>query len=211
MQKPVPNARFVNVARLRVVYPERLIRSVSVCLVRELAVQSEYIIGQMKRKSLNVFAAALVFQKFLPRREQIVDGNNIMIDMTRPHFPLSLDSASILNRIKEGYLIWVSIVPHISKGARYTIGSRIENKFLDLLELSYIAYFTEKEKKAEKISDCILVLDTLKFLVSVAWEGKLISNKHCEDVALKLEEVGKIFGGLKIRNHSMQPISIHYS
>ncbi|MDP2704491.1 MAG: four helix bundle protein [bacterium] len=102
-----------------------------------------------------------------------------------------------MNRIKEGYLIWVNIVPHIAKGARYTIGSRIENKFLDLLEFAYVAYFTEKEKKAEKITDCILVLDTLKFLVSVAWEGKLISNKHCEDVSLKLEEAGKMFGGWK--------------
>ena len=94
-------------------------------------------------------------------------------------------------------MLWINIVPHIPKGARYTIGSRIENKFLDLLELSYIAYFTEKERKAEKIANCILVLDTLKFLISVAWEGKLISNKHCEDVALKLDEVGKMFGGWK--------------
>lgn len=83
------------------------------------------------------------------------------------------------------------------KGARYIIGSRIENKFLDLLELSFIAYFTEKEKKSEKITRCILVLDTLKFLISIAWEGKLISNKQCEDVALKLNEVGKMFGGWK--------------
>ena len=74
---------------------------------------------------------------------------------------------------------------------------RIENKFLDLLEFSYIAYFIEKEKKAEKISDCILILDTLKFLVSVSWEGKFISNKQYEGVALKLNEVGKMFGGWK--------------
>jgi len=108
---------------------------------------------------------------------------------------LSLDSASILTRIKEGYLIWVNIVPHIAKGARYTIGQRIENKFLDFLELSYIAYFTEKDRKLEKITECILILDTLKFLVSVAWEGKIISNKHYESVAIKLEEIGKMFGG----------------
>ena len=94
-------------------------------------------------------------------------------------------------------MIWVGILPHIAKGARYTIGFRIENKFLDLLELSYITYFTEKERKEEKVSECILVLDTLKFLVSVAWEGKLITNSHCQDVALKLEEVGKMFGGWK--------------
>ncbi len=78
-----------------------------------------------------------------------------------------------------------------------TNGARIENKFLDLLEFSYIAYFTEKDKKEEKISRCILVLDTLKFLVAVAWEGKLVANKQCEDVALKLEEAGKMFYGWK--------------
>lgn len=83
------------------------------------------------------------------------------------------------------------------KGARYTIGSRIENKFLDLLELSYLAYFAEKDKKATKISECILILDTLKFLISVSWEGKVISNKQCEDIAGKLDEIGKMLGGWK--------------
>lgn len=91
----------------------------------------------------------------------------------------------------------MNISPHIAKGARYTIGARIENKFLDLLELAYIAYFTEKEKKVEKIAGCILLTDILKFLVSVAWEGRFISNKQCEDVAMKLEEIGKMLGGWK--------------
>jgi hypothetical protein len=91
----------------------------------------------------------------------------------------------------------MNISPHIARGSRYTIGSRIENKFLDLLELSYIAYFTPKENKTEKVSECILLLDTLKFLISVAWEGKVISNKQCEEVARKLEEVGKMLGGWK--------------
>lgn len=111
--------------------------------------------------------------------------------------PTTLSHASILIRIKEGYLLWMNISPHIAKGSRYTIGSRIENKFLDLLELSYTAYFTEKIRKAEKISECILIADILKFLVSVAWEGKLISNKQCEDIAIKLEEIGRMLGGWK--------------
>lgn len=91
----------------------------------------------------------------------------------------------------------MNISQHIAKGARYTIGARIENKFLDLLELAYIAYFTEKDKKMGKISGCILATDVLKFLISTAWEGKLISDKQCEDVAVKLEEIGKMLGGWK--------------
>jgi len=91
----------------------------------------------------------------------------------------------------------MNVAPHIAKGARYTIGARIENKFLDLLELGYVAYFTKKENKAEKIAECIFLLDTLKFIVSVAWETKIISEKQFEEVALKLEEIGRMLGGWK--------------
>jgi hypothetical protein len=89
----------------------------------------------------------------------------------------------------------LSITPHIAKRARHTIGARIEHTFLDLLEQTYTAYFSSKEKKANKIGECIFTLDILKFLISIAWEGKLISHKQCEDIAVKLEEVGKMFGG----------------
>ena len=91
----------------------------------------------------------------------------------------------------------MNIVPHIPKGARYTMGERIENKFLDLLELSYTAYFTPKDKKMEKIAECVLVLDILKFLISITWEAKLISHKQYEEMAIKLDEVGKMLGGWK--------------
>lgn len=83
------------------------------------------------------------------------------------------------------------------KGARYTLGARIENKFLDLLERTYIAYFTARERKPERVSECMLTLDTLKFLISVAWEGKLVSSGQFKVVAEKLDETGKMFGGWK--------------
>ena len=89
----------------------------------------------------------------------------------------------------------MSIVPHIIKGARYTIGTRIENKFFDLLEVAYLAYFTDKYHKAQKIIECILIADTLKFFMYVAWGGKLISHKQYEDVSLSLDEIGKMLGG----------------
>lgn len=96
-----------------------------------------------------------------------------------------------MNRIKQGYLIWMNIVPHIPKTARYTLGARIENKFLDLLEIAYTAYFSSKEKKPEKISDCIFILDTLKFFITLAWEAKIISHKQYEEIAIKLDEIGR--------------------
>lgn len=91
----------------------------------------------------------------------------------------------------------MNISPHIQKGARYTIGARIENKLLDLSELVYIAYFSKKENKIEKIAECIFLLDTLKFIVSVAWDAKLLSDKQYEEIALKLQEIGRMLWGWK--------------
>lgn len=77
------------------------------------------------------------------------------------------------------------------------MGARIENKFLDLLELSYIAYFIQREEKSQKISECIFTLDILKFLLTIAWEGKFLSHKQYEELAVKLDEIGKMFWGWK--------------
>ncbi|MBU2595287.1 four helix bundle protein [Patescibacteria group bacterium] len=119
--------------------------------------------------------------------------------MPKPFYSLSLslENYSILKRIKEGYLLWLAIVPHMAKSSRYTIGSRIENRFLDLMEFSYDTYFTAINEKKEKISRCIKDLDKLKYLLSLAWEAKLISNKQYEAVALKLYEAGRMLGGWK--------------
>lgn len=91
----------------------------------------------------------------------------------------------------------MTTAPHMPKGSRYTMGARIENKFLDLLELSYTAYFIQRENKSQKISECIFILDILKFLLTIAWEGKFFSHKQYEELAVKMDEVGKMFWGWK--------------
>ncbi len=92
-------------------------------------------------------------------------------------------------------MLWVTIVPHLAKSSRFTIGTRIENKFLDLLEQTYIAYFSPIDGKIEKVNNCIQLLDLLKYILSVAWEGKDISSSQYEEVSTKLDETGRMFGG----------------
>lgn len=89
----------------------------------------------------------------------------------------------------------MTIVVHIPKHARYTLGAKIEELFLTLLEQTYAAYYSERDKRPSLLSDCTITLDTLKCLVSVAWEGKYISHAHYEQVALPLHEIGKMLGG----------------
>lgn len=75
------------------------------------------------------------------------------------------------------------------------MGSRIENRFLDLLELSYDAYFSARENKQTKITECIFILDIIKFFCSIAWEAKIISHKQFEELIIKLDEIGRMLGG----------------
>ncbi len=80
---------------------------------------------------------------------------------------------------------------------RYTTGARIENHFLDLLELIYKAYYASIENKSGKIVEAISKNDIIKYLLQIAWENKLVKEKQYLELSAKLEEVGKILGGWK--------------
>jgi len=136
--------------------------------------QKQNIIAKFQRKFTDIFSF------FLPRKNSRQDLSKFSRDMILwktwrsllLSLSLSLNKPSILSKIKEAYLSWVAILPHIAKSSRYTLGTRIENKFLDLLEFSYSAYFASKENKSAKIAGCIFVSDIIKYLLPVAWEGK---------------------------------------
>ncbi|MCX6757376.1 MAG: four helix bundle protein [Candidatus Nomurabacteria bacterium] len=80
---------------------------------------------------------------------------------------------------------------------RYTTGARIENHFLDLLELIYKAYYAGMENKSIVIVEAISKNDIIKYLLQIAFENKLIKEKEYLELSSKLHEVGKILGGWK--------------
>ncbi len=80
---------------------------------------------------------------------------------------------------------------------RYTTGARIENHFLDLLELTYKAYYVKIENKSELIVEAISKNDIIKYLLQIAFENKLIKEKEYLNISVRLQEVGKILNGWK--------------
>jgi hypothetical protein len=199
VNEPVAHAGFMYIPRLGIIYFKRLITVVAIGFVSKIMMDGRNIVHKPQGKHRYVFPLSLAPQKFPPGNKQIFHGYDIIIDMAKP-YSLSLDNASILQRIKEAYLIWIDISRHIPKNARYTLSSRIENKFLDLLDLALEAYFIKKESvflKTEKVDRCIFISDTIKFLLAVTWEGKLVSSHHVENVSKKMEEVGRMLWGWK--------------
>ena len=114
-----------------------------------------------------------------------------------PPPPRSIHSASIITRIKEAFQLWLIIVPHMPRIHRSTIGARIGNAFLDIIETAYHAYYASGNAKIEKITTAMVRLDSMKFLLAIAWENKLIANAPYAELSAKLEEIGKMLGGWK--------------
>jgi len=99
--------------------------------------------------------------------------------------------------------LWLLIIPHVPKIHRSTIISRISNTFLDIIETSYHAYYTSGTEKLEKIIYVNKKLDSMKFLITMTWENKLIQNKQYEEILKELNEIGQMLFGWKRSTESV--------
>ena len=109
----------------------------------------------------------------------------------------SIHTSSIIEKLKSAFKLWLAIVPHMPRIHRGTIGARIGNMFLEIIETSYHAYYSSGNAKLEKITSAMIRLDSMKFLLSIAWENKLVQNKQYEELSIQLAEIGKMLGGWK--------------
>jgi hypothetical protein len=75
------------------------------------------------------------------------------------------------------------------------LGQKIENSFLDLLELTFTSVYLAPEQKIILLGRTIAKLDSLKFFLQISWESKLIPTDKYSTLSLGLEEVGRQLGG----------------
>ncbi len=77
------------------------------------------------------------------------------------------------------------------------LGQKIEQAFLDTLELAFCLSYMSVEHKLPMLNKAITKLDILKFFIQLAWENKLISTNKYSDIVSRLGEIGRQFGGWK--------------
>jgi hypothetical protein len=110
----------------------------------------------------------------------------------------STQTPLVLVKIKEAYRIWHKNLVNLNRLDRYTIGAKIDECFLSLLELIFRACFAyDKFEKLSLISQAIGKSDLLKFFLQLGWEQKVIDHKNYGSVVLLLEEIGRMLGGWK--------------
>ena len=103
----------------------------------------------------------------------------------------------VLEQSKTMYKNWLEIHRNIERTARFGIGLKIDNLFLEILELIRKAVYTPINKKIIILEEISGKIDSLRFFFQLLWETKLVSNKQYISLGAEIENIGKIIGGWK--------------
>jgi hypothetical protein len=104
---------------------------------------------------------------------------------------------SALVKAKVAYSFWFKIYNDFPKAHRYTLGGKIEDYFLGLLENIFISIYLPPEAKVTRLTIAISKLDGIKFFLQIAWENKCIPNEKYSTLSESLNEIGRMLGGWK--------------
>ncbi|MBU4315100.1 four helix bundle protein [Patescibacteria group bacterium] len=101
----------------------------------------------------------------------------------------------VIQALKSTYLQWFGFYSNIPKTHRYTLGSHIDNMFIETIEASVTAGFLKGVEKIPYVRLAIRKLDTLKILLLVLYETKSLDNNKYIALSVSLAEAGKMLGG----------------
>ncbi|MCX6722783.1 MAG: four helix bundle protein [Candidatus Staskawiczbacteria bacterium] len=103
----------------------------------------------------------------------------------------------VLEKAKVVYKKWMEMHRNIERTARFSIGTRIDNSLLDILELLRRAVYTPIDKKIILLNEASIKIDTSRFFLQILWETKLISSKQYISIETDIQDLGRIIGGWK--------------
>ncbi|MDD4466754.1 MAG: four helix bundle protein [Patescibacteria group bacterium] len=83
----------------------------------------------------------------------------------------------------------------IPKEHRFSLGVKIDNIFIEIIEMISGALYIKKEERALYIKVAIRKTDTLKLFFLILWETKPLDNKKYLAISEKIDEIGRMLGG----------------
>ena len=107
------------------------------------------------------------------------------------------DHIDVLQKSINAYKIWNGYLPHLTKLHRYSLGVKIDEKFLEFIDAVFFSVYSSKESRASSIRIVSQKLDLLKLSLRIAWEIKVFDDKKYSVISIPLAHIGKIIGGWK--------------
>lgn len=102
---------------------------------------------------------------------------------------------SIIQKTYDFYRDLQIVIEKMPKKDKYSIGQKIQETTLNLIELLISAGYSSKEKKLFYLDQAAIKLELLKILIRLAEEIKSIPIKKYIILEGKLQEIGKMLGG----------------
>ena len=91
-------------------------------------------------------------------------------------------------------MLWHNFLPHVPRLTRYTLGVKIDNLFIELLEITFTAKYAKREEKLRFLEELSKKLDNLKFFITLLWEAKGLEAAQYGQLSQKLTTAGKMLG-----------------
>lgn len=91
-------------------------------------------------------------------------------------------------------------MPDLTKQTKYSLGLKIDNILVEVIEGAITACYVDKTEKLPHITETIIKLDTLKFFLKIAWETKALDNRKYIAVSEPLNDIGRMLGGWRNQN-----------
>lgn len=91
----------------------------------------------------------------------------------------------------------MTLTKDLPKTVRHTLGHKTDEYFLKMLSYIYLATYQSPVEKVLTLSRAITQLDLTKFLLSIAWESRVLSDNQYIKISTDLDEIGRMLGGWK--------------
>ena len=101
---------------------------------------------------------------------------------------------TITYKLTETYELWQEYLFHFPKTSRYTLGKKIDNYFIQIIENIYQAQYKKRAQKLPMIEKASYKLDLLRFFLCIAWEIQALDNKKYIIISKRLDEIGRMLG-----------------
>lgn len=93
------------------------------------------------------------------------------------------------------YKICHGCIKNFPKLEKYSLGLKIENTLLEVLELLLAAAYGLKNEKQQKIRIASNKVDLLKLLIRLSYDTKSVNTKQYLALQEQTVEIGKMLGG----------------
>jgi len=110
--------------------------------------------------------------------------------------PSSLE-IPLFGKLYDFYKNLSQVIETFPKTKRFSLGQKLDQIALELIELIIRASYLHKEQKLPVLEKSIVSADLLKILLRLAKDTKTIDNRKYLQLENSLQELGRMIGGWK--------------